>query len=259
MIVANLATYPPRSAFLPVVLRAVSPQVDRLNLVLNEHDAVPDFVEEFQNVVPILPEHDTKDAGKFYPDTTGAEFVFFVDDDVVYPDDFVATTLARMAALGEGRWFGGYHGSIYQRPWPGANWKQIKRMAGFHLFPHRLANYRRFIHFGMTVSEPVYVDQIATNASIIRGSDAPPYDYMRSSQKFVDVRIAKWCHEQGIARVSLPRDADWLAPSRAVGVVFEETIIRGFTDKHHAHVAREIREFAFREPRVGQPVRQPAQ
>ena len=84
---------------------------------------------------------------------------------------------------------------------------------------------------------------------------APPYEFMRSSQKFVDVRLARWCFERGITRVSLPRQGAWILPSDAEGVTFEETIVDDFTMQHHAHVAKEIRTFAFKESRVGQEVR----
>ena len=88
----------------------------------------------------------------------------------------------------------------------------------------------------------------------MRSEDVPPFDYMRDSQKFVDVRLAKWCFERGIARVCIALDRDWLTESGSLGYDFSETIVNDFTYKHHPHVAREIRTFAFRTPGVGGPV-----
>jgi hypothetical protein len=251
MIVANLATYPPRAHYLPRVVKAIAPQVDRLNLVFNEYDRVPGFVADYPSVVPIIPDHDTKDAGKFYPDTAGAEYVFLVDDDNVYPADFVALTVTRMRALGTLRAMGGYHSSIYQSPPLAPTVPAAKRFLRFHLRPRQIANFRDIVHFGRGHDDYIHVDQVATNAAVIRGDLIPGYDDMRTSQKFVDVRLAKWCFEQGILRLSLPRKADWILPSEAEGVSFDETIVHGFTYKHHAHVAREIWSYAFRSPRVG--------
>ena len=102
MIVANLATYPPRRDGLLKVVASLSPQVDRLNVVLNEYAGTVGELAAYGNVEQILPPADLKDTGKFWPDCRGAEFVFLVDDDILYPPDYVAQTLERIAALRPG-------------------------------------------------------------------------------------------------------------------------------------------------------------
>lgn len=260
MIVANLATYPKRLEFMPRVVAAIAPQVDVLNVVLNEFDTVPESILGFSNVKAILPDHDTKDAGKFYPDVSGAEYLFYVDDDIIYPQDYVSASIRNMQALGEGKWLGGYHCSIYTRPgfsFSRPDFKQqLRALARFHLKPERIASFRTYLHFGVAHEQPIFVDQIGSGAAVMLARDAPTYDFMRSSQKFVDVRLARWCFERGIARVSLPRHGTWIQTSDAEGVSFEETIVGDFTMQHHGHVAREIRTFAFRDSRVGKMVRQ---
>jgi hypothetical protein len=254
MILANLATYPPRAEFLTNVVDAVSPQVDRLNIVLNEYKDIPEFLSEYTNVNAIIPDHDTKDAGKFFPDSSEAEYVFLIDDDVVYPHDFVALSLDRMRALGAGRYVGGYHCSIYRRPalFP-ISAKSLKANVRFWGWPSHIARFRKFFTFGHTTSNPIYVDQVATGAAVMRAREMPPYEFMKTSQKFVDVRLARWCFEQGIMRVNLPREKSWLRQCDSEGVIFEETISEDFTQKHHKHVAQEIRSFAFKDGRVGSP------
>ena len=70
MIIANLATYPPRRENLLPVVQAIAPQVDQLNVVLNQYDAeLPELVD-IPNVKQIIPHEDTKDVGKFYPDVS---------------------------------------------------------------------------------------------------------------------------------------------------------------------------------------------
>jgi hypothetical protein len=254
MIVANLATYPPRAEFLPRVVASIAPQVDRLNVVLNEYDTVPTSLAGIANVHAILPDEDTKDAGKFYPDISGADHVLLIDDDIVYPDDYVVRILAAFRSLAVPRALGGYHCSVYVRPALSLTPSGLRQFLRFHLRPSRIAGYRRILHFGLDVPEPLLVDQVATNAAILRADDMPPWDYMRTSRKFVDVRLARWCFEQGIVPVLLPHAADWLLPSYAVGVDFEETIVGDFTSRHPPHVAREIWRYAFKRPKVGSPV-----
>lgn len=252
MITANLATYPPRAKFLPKVVDAVATQVDQLNVVLNEYDTIPEFLAGYPNVNAIIPDHDTKDAGKFYPDCSRAEYVFLIDDDVVYPVDFVTKSLDRMRSLGPERYVGGYHCSIYQRPaLRPLSVKSVKANIRFLGWPSRIARFRKVFTFGHTTSNPIFVDQVATNAAVMRVREMPPYEFMKTSQKFVDVRLARWCFEQGIMRVNLPREKSWLRQCDSEGVIFEETIFEDFTQKHHEHVAQEIRSFAFKDDRVG--------
>ena len=119
MIVANLATYPPRRRNLMRVVADIAPQVDRLNVILNQYDRVPEALSAFGNVVPLIPGEDTKDTGKFYPDVSGAQWVFMVDDDILYPADFIARTLRLARETGIDRFCAGYHGSLYlRRPKP---------------------------------------------------------------------------------------------------------------------------------------------
>ena len=245
MIVANLATYPKRRDHLAAVIAAIAPQVDRLNLVLNQYEAVlPEFAG-VANLNQILPDEDTKDVGKFYPDTSGADWVFMIDDDMNYPPDYVARSLSAMKALAPRRVLGGYHGSLYYRPGPTL---RPKRLIGWLRWRReRIADYRRPLRFREALERPTVVDQIATNAAVIAGADMPPYSFMAGSQKFVDVRLARWCHEKGILPVCLPRAAGWLSEER-----YEETIFRDFTRQNPPHVAEEIWTYAMQVPGRGE-------
>lgn len=245
MIVATLATYPPRRSNLLPVVQALDPQVDRLHVVLNQYEEALPELESFESVRQIVPDYDTKDVGKFYSDVSDADYVLTVDDDLIYPEDFVSKTIERFEALGEGRFLGGYHASLYQRA--SFSWSPKKLLKWFRYSDACIADYRRIFHFYKGLEDPVVVDQIATNASIMRGADFPPHDYMRGSQKFVDVRLAKWCFERGIRPVALPRIAGWLDEVR-----FEETIYRGFTRSNPPHVAEEIWTYAFQVEGRGQ-------
>ena len=247
MIIANLATYPPRRENLLPVVQAITPQVDRLNVVLNQYEAELPELAGIANVNQIIPHEDTKDVGKFYPDVSDADFVFMIDDDLIYPPEFVAQSVASLSALGPSGYMGGYHASTYYVPTFSLLPKRLIKWLRYSEL--RIANYRKKHRISEAVKPPVVVDQIATNAAIMRGADFPSYDYMASSQKFVDVRLAKWCFENGIAPVALPKVAHWFGQ-----VKFEETIFHGFTRKNHQHVSDEIMTFAFKVPGSGQIV-----
>jgi len=244
VITANLATYPPRRSNLLPVVRAIAPQVDRLNVVLNEYGSALPELEAFPNVVQIVPREDTKDTGKFYPPVEGASYVLLIDDDLVYPDDFVARTVATFDSLGSGRFLGGYHGSLYVKPAFSLKPKRFRRWLRYT--GADVADHRKRVQVQNGLDAPMVVDQIATNAAILRGPDMPPYDYMRDSQKFVDVRLARWCFDHALRPVLLPRPEGWIGQVR-----FDETIYDSFTRTTPPAVADEIMHYAFRVPGRG--------
>lgn len=236
MIVANLATYPPRLASMLQVVAALAPQVDRLTVVLNQYLAVPEPLLGIANVNAVLPSEDLKDLGKFLPNVADAEYVFLVDDDIRYPADYVSRTLAAIKLLPRRRMVAGYHASIYRR-----RGKDDPRGAR-----NKIAGSRRIINFQNALEEAVVVDQIASGTSVMRPTEMPPFDFMRGSQNFTDVRMSRWCFENAVLPVCLPRGKGWLEP-----IKHSETIYRGFTRSNPVHVAEEIWQYAFKVPGRG--------
>lgn len=236
MIVANLATYPPRRCGMLEVVRSLAPQVDQLNVVLNDYSDIPRELARFGRVSPVIPFENTVDVGKFYVQPEPDDYVMYVDDDIYPREDFVSRTIDRFKALGPGKWLGGYHGSIYCKP--GMN--QPLRLLRYSR--RRIAKYRKVWSCNDALADPMIVDQIATNSAITRGKDAPTYEFMRDSRKFVDVRLARWCFERGITPVCLERENGWLKIGRYGG----ESIHNTFTSRHYAHVADEIWSYAFK-------------
>lgn len=248
MIVANLATYPPRKEGVLDVVSVIAPQVDVLNVVLNEYDAPLDALDAYPNVAQHIPDADTKDTGKFLPDVDPEAVVFLIDDDLVYPADYVAAGMDGMAALGGGRVIYGFHGSTYHIPKFSLNTRELKRWWTYD--PAKIAEYRQVISFYRGRRDPFRVDQIGTGTAIMRGDLLPPFDYMATSQSFVDVRLAKWAFEQGIAQVVLPKADHWIQERS-----YESTIYNEFTRRNPSHVADEIRSYAYKQPESGRVYR----
>lgn len=235
----TLATYPPRRETLLTVVEAMAPQLDQLNVVLNQYDEIPAELAPFSSVNAILPDEDTKDVGKFYPEISGT-YTLLLDDDIFFPEDYVARTVARFEALENPRSVASYHCSTYYlpRPWTGGM-RGLKQALAFRR--NTIANYREVDVFFRQRTDYRIVDQPASGCCILRSTDMPDYSYMRDSQKFVDVRLAKWCFEQGLTPVCLPREQDWLKPYD-----YEETIYGEFTQSNPPHVSDEIWTYAFR-------------
>lgn len=217
-IIGNMATFPARQDLLGRVLDAIAPQVERLNLILNEFDAVPEFLDAHPNVHPTIPPRDLKDTGKFYPDTSGARMVFLLDDDILYPPDYVARTMAHAR---DPRTLYTYHGAIVtRRPHP-LNPLQAARTIralrkGFD-DPHK---FRRKFRFWERQTRDRTVNLPGSGVSMMHPDVLPPFDYMETSPGFVDIRLAKWCAQRDLRICSLAKPADWIKRLDAPDALF---------------------------------------
>lgn len=243
MIVANLATYPARRHMLMYTIFDMLPQVDRINVVLNQYSAVPEEFANLEKVVPLIPSFDMKDVGKFYPTVSPEDIVLLIDDDIRYPEDYVTKTVGFYENLPIKEVVAGYHASSYTRP---SLQHFIKNPLDLFRWKSRLSDFRRSYWFLSAQLDSVVVDQIGTGTAIMYGKFLPPFEYMLGSQKFVDVRFARWCFENKFLQVCLPREAGWLGQQDA-----EESIYEKFTKLNNHDANREIKSFAFKNSQIG--------
>ncbi len=229
---AHMASFPERQHVLPAALRSIEPQVDEIYLVLNEFGEIPSLLAEFRKVHAILAGEDFKDVGKFVTRPADEDHVFFVDDDLCYASGYCDWVTQRAEAIGLETNVFGLHASIYRRT-DGAD-----------------AKSRKIFHYRRPLRQTIYVDQVATNSTFAIGKNVPPLEYMRGSQKFVDVRYAKWCYENNLKQIALARPFNLARPLRHGG----ETIYRSFTVASPMHVLDEIRSFAGNSQLVGQRI-----
>lgn len=242
-----MATYPPRRDSAVAVARLIAPQVDVLRIILNEFDAELPELTQIPNVRQIIPPSDMKDVGKFLPETLSASLVFLIDDDILYPSDYVQKSRERIAALGQPHAVYGYHASSYLLPKFAFKRRQLGQW--WNWYTGRRDAVRRVMFFEKALDRATYVDQLGTGTMICPGPLMAPLSVMRDSQKFVDVRYALWCHQNQIAQIALPRPSAWLKAVR-----FEETIFSDFTQNAPRHVTAEIRQYACKRAQIGQPV-----
>jgi len=243
-----LATYPSRAGTLRAAVDSIAGQLDHLTLVLNEYDHVPGWVAG--NVSAVIPDADTKDTGKYLvPGEDG--WLFTLDDDIVYPPDYVACSLAgmRLAAerLGNTRIMAGYLGWTYRRARI-LPWRWARRLTGFRL--DYIVNSTDGADFREGFARAQIVEALGTGVAIMRSEDAPPFEYVRDAQRFIDVRLASWCLAKGITQVCLPRREGWLHDAHEG--VQEESIFESFTKHPSAELVAEAWRVAFRAPRRGE-------
>lgn len=97
-ITANIATQPSRLSVLPMMLDSIYPYFDVIRIYLNGFEEAPGCIKR-NKVEYFYNNNDLTDNGKFFfipepgdPD----EYYFTLDDDIIYPRDYVARTLANI-------------------------------------------------------------------------------------------------------------------------------------------------------------------
>lgn len=220
--VGQIATYPGRLENLPLMLESVALQFDDIYVVLNQ------FTKRQQQALPKLanvhyeiPKDDLKDTGKFWRKPKDGEYVFLMDDDLTFPSDYVDKMIAFHKRMPTPRTVVGLHGVIYSDLFEGAP-------------------ASRFVaKFDKALDRPILVNQLGTGCLMLPGELMPPFDFMQSSQRFVDVRFARYCHANGIGLVCVPRPAGWVVDQQP-----EESIFETYTRERHGEQLPEIVEFA---------------
>lgn len=193
MIRAHLATFPPRRRLLRRVCQSILPQVDHLFVVLNGYDDIPGFLAKDSRVTAVIPDRDVKDAGKFWFTPAPEDIVFTIDDDIGYPPDYVARTLAHLNAIGPMGNVVGYQGNIYVGPRqaPATPWD----------------NYI----FHQPADQVLGASILGTGTLCARGSSIPPLSEIEPNAGACDIPFCHWLFRHGILPWILPRDAGWLS------------------------------------------------
>ena len=220
--IGQLATYPGRLENLPVMLESVAPQFDEVYVVLNQFTKRQQLaLPKLANVHYEIPKNDLKDTGKFWRKPREGEYVFLMDDDLTFPPDYAETMIAFHKRMPSSRVVVGLHGVIYSDLFEGAP-------------------ASRFVaKFDKALDKPILVNQLGTGCLMLPSELMPAFDFMQTSQRFVDVRFARYCHENDIGMVCVPRRAGWIVDQEP-----EESIFETYTRERHGEQLPEIIQFA---------------
>lgn len=246
MIRAHLATFPPRRRLLRQVAAAILPQVDRLFVVLNGYDAVPGFLRREARVTAVIPDRDVKDAGKFWFAPAPEDIVFTIDDDIGYPPDYVARSLALIGPMGFDGHVYGYQGNAYAaETGDGAGDDGSGGDSGGRRVWHNFL-------FHQPLADVRGVSLIGTGTLIARGDAIPPLPEVEPLAGTVDFAYGRWLHRHAILPWALPRAEAWLSnilPHRLRASSLFVTVHRARRPEHLAV----LRSFASHRPHANIP------
>ncbi|MFC7702587.1 hypothetical protein ACFQXB_00075 [Plastorhodobacter daqingensis] len=233
-----MATYPARADTLHFVVQTIAPQLDKLTLVLNQYKDVPPWLAGFANVDPVIPDQDTKDCGKLLPRHVDADLVFLLDDDILYPADYVSRSCEMIRVLNIPGAVYGHHGLVYIRP-------------RLRLSAHVLRDYSRIrrgkifklnqaFTYMQRVDRAHVVDELGTGVLIAPPQLLPRFDEVADAMGFIDTRVALLSYRRKIPLIALPHDAGWLKT-----IMFSQSLYEDFSRHCPPEVADEIRQYAF--------------
>lgn len=225
MKVANMASYPPRGHVLGDQLERLSRQFDRINLCLNEFSDIPKELAKFDRLHVFIPDSDLKDVGKFVIPSDDEDIVFYIDDDILYPENYAAVMAARLERFGGAPVALGVHGVIYSD------------------FLSAGPPARMVTSFRMGVEHDYVCSQLGTGTVAVIGRHAVRLEQMQGSTRYVDVRFAKICQENGVALVCVAREPGWLGElEEFVGNI--DTIYHSFTRRPSDECLAEMKTIA---------------
>ncbi len=117
-VTVSMASFPPRRERMLKVVSSLLPQVDQLNVYLNEYDEVPE--ELIDNRIKVIlgkdGAGDLRDNGKFYfLNELKRGYHFTVDDDIFYPPDYVQKLILKIEQYGR-QALVGVHGVLFDQP-----------------------------------------------------------------------------------------------------------------------------------------------
>ncbi|MEY4348250.1 MAG: heparosan synthase [Actinomycetota bacterium] len=191
-ITVGLTSFPPREEQLKIAIKSLVDQADCIKLYLNEYTEIPAWLSEFPTVHTTLAVHgDLKEVGKFAQLDDVEGYVSTVDDDIIYPTDYIARSILRLEQ--------------YQR----------KVIIGVHavrfnpLNPHYLSD-RTVFHFKEPLGSPTPAETMGSgtctyHTSVIKftRADFPILGH-------ADLFIGKKSVNEGVPLICVDRPENWL-------------------------------------------------
>lgn len=224
-VIANICSIPSRVDTLAQVVDRILPQVDHLNVFLDKYDTVPEFLTARPAItVRRSAEFDTdfRDNAKFldFDDRkkTGKPFHYLtLDDDIVYPHDYVRTLVDRLDAF-DNRVIAGVHGVVCEEQ-PSAYFRN-----------RFIYHYRRD-----ALAAPRLVNNLGTGTACFHDALFDTLDPRRwPLGGMVDIFLSLEARQRNIPMLAIDRHAGWLRDFE--GARETTTLFSEFHDKERIMV-----------------------
>lgn len=181
-ITANIATHPPRFESLLVTLKSIEGQFDEIRIYLNGYKSVPEELKKYTTHIG----YNITDNGKFYWSGNKNEYYFTLDDDIVYPEDYVEKTVPLIKDR-----IVTYHG---------------RRLIGSDT--NYYDNHKLYAYYNKVESEKK-LDVAGTGVMAFNTNIFSPNLWKSSNHKMTDLLISLEAHLFKIPIICIPKPSNW--------------------------------------------------
>lgn len=200
-IMAGIASIPERASSLEQTLASIAPQVDEVHLSLNGYDHAPAFLDAFPNVRATVRGTNGGDAEKFAAVDGWDGYVLTIDDDILYPPDYVETIVAGIDRYHRQRAVS-FHGGTTN---------------GFSAKVHSAATVKRLRCLGAVEADDLDVNTVGTGVLGWHTAHVPVWRDIFRSPNMADVYFSCHAHRFGIPLAVLAHPAGWLCDIQPAG------------------------------------------
>lgn len=202
---AGMASVPARVDQLALAVRSIVEQVDALHVYLNGYDEVPAFLNHPKIHVSRSQDHgDLRDTGKFWSlRCADYDYYFSLDDDIVYPPNYVSTLVAKIEQ--------------YER-------KAVVGVHGADLLPE-VTSYirdRDVVHCLMANESDRAVDIIGTGTAAFHKDTLKIGLEDFQMHGMTDVWFSLAAFHQRVPCIAVQRRANWLMVLEVADTLYEE-------------------------------------
>jgi len=196
---ANMATMPERTDSAIKVIESIYDQVSYIRLYLNNFETIPEKFKEEK--ISIHQGVDLKSSGKVFWATNPDEYYFCIDDDILYPSDYIKYSIQKLNEYNDDVIIS-YHGRKFEKH------KKIKNY---------FKDYKKYYHFKDENIRDREVEVIGNGVScwntnnIIIDVNKFKYYYMD------DILVSSQAAEQNKKRIVVAHQENYLTPIKTSG------------------------------------------
>ena len=205
MITVKIASIPERISQLEVTIESFLKKVDSIQIYLNNYSSIPSFLNHKKICVFTSQEYGDKgDIGKFYQIEKEDGYILTIDDDLIYPPDYVDSMIRKI--------------DFYQR-------KVLICVHGNILPRQKLASYykdKQGIHFEKELLKDIRVDIPGTGTLGFHTDNIKISQQIFLSPNMTDIWLAVHAKQNDIPIISVERSNNWIVQAR--GEVFQKSI-----------------------------------
>ena len=221
---ASLASIPDRIKSLEMTVNSLYPQVDQLNVYLNNYDQIPEFLNREKIKLAQSQIHsDLGDSGKFWWCEEVNGYHFICDDDITYPDNYVQIMIDKIEEFYR-KAIVGLHGTIYRQP--------------FFLY-HKSRNV---LHCFQDNEKDLFVQMIATSSLAYHTSTLKVLRSDFEHVNMADVWFSLLAQQYQVPRVAIKHQRTWLKHN---DIDMQNTIYNKSKpdNKNHTLSTRQIQDY----------------